>query len=163
LKKGQLAQHSKMAEIEGKLDQIDQDKLKDDVVITGSFELTAPSPTTISTFVKNHCNSTVSPNSISSFYATKSNKNETILKLTITHKGERIGLLKNKKALAAKKIFVNEALTPQNYKLLLAAKGLCKEKKLLSTWTRGGRAFFAKKNDSATPIPILTHIQLAQL
>jgi len=158
-------QDSRMNGLENKLDSLEQDKLKDDVIITIKFEVSPLSPASISSFVNSQSGGavSVSPNSITNFHAIKTKQGDTVLKVSISNQSERISLLKNKKRFSAvKKIFINEALTAQKYKLLMAAKSLCKEQKAFSTWSRGGRIFI-KIQEESVPLLVTSQNQLFNL
>jgi hypothetical protein len=59
-------------------------------------------------------------------------------------------LLKARKELAQKHIYVNEVLTITKYRLFMQGKSFCREKKLHSIWTRSGK-IFVKAQDTSPP------------
>jgi hypothetical protein len=149
IKKEILTQRVMFEELEQKIDQMEQDKYKDDIVITGDFEIPSVSPITISSFLHKMCpSSSISHASISSFFLSKNKTGQSLLKLTVKDRTEKISVLKSKKELAKKNIFVNEVLTNLRYKLLMTAKRLCREKKLAAAWTRNGKIFIKKTETS---------------
>jgi regulator of replication initiation timing len=162
LKHQQDVMQKRMMELEDKLDGLEQDKLKDDIVISGGFHIEPLTPNNISAFIQKNCEASVSPNSITNFYSSKNKKGDSMLKVTVTNREERISLLKCKKSLAQKKVFVSEALTTEKFKLLMAAKYACKERKILSAWTRDGKLFI-KKSVEERPLFIKSHLALQNL
>jgi len=149
LKKQIGSQNKQLCFLEEKIDGLEQNQFKDDVVLTGDFQIDHPTPTSIA-FIKKTSDCSLSPNSISNFYATKEKLGKTMLKITINNRAERISLLKSRKTFAQKIVFVNEVLTSPKYQLLMAAKALCKEKKLFAAWSRDGKIFI-KKNEQDGP------------
>jgi hypothetical protein len=164
LKNDQISQKNLLGELHLRVDDIEQEQLKNDVVLVGKFDIcTAPlSPTSISTFVKNTCSAHIEAKSITKFYATKNTKGESVLKLSISNKIDRLALFKCRKSLAEKHIFVNEVLTSAKYKLLMSAKGLCKDKKLFAAWSREGK-IFVRASDISKPMIISNIEQLSSL
>jgi hypothetical protein len=158
LKNEQTSQKTMLVDLNLRVDNIEQEQLKNDVVLVGKFDLgTAPlSPTSISAFVKNTCSAHIEAKAITNFYVTKNIKGESVLKMSISNKIDRLALFKSRKNLAAKHIFVNEVLTSAKYKLLMCAKGLCKDKKLFSAWSREGK-IFVRSSDISKPV-IVTNI-----
>jgi hypothetical protein len=65
----------------------------------------------------------------------------------------KINIIKFKKQLKNKNMFISESLTNYNYQILKEVKKLCFDKVIFSAWTKNGVTFAKKKSDSK-PIPI---------
>ncbi len=141
---------------------MEQDKLKLDLVIAGDFDIQPLNPSGISNFLQKQCDANIPPSSITSFAGIKTKSDQKILKLTVSKFEEKLSILKTKKRNAERKVYINEVLTNQKYHLLMAGKGLCKEKKLLAVWSRNGH-IFKKKRESSPPklVQNLSQLDLA--
>jgi hypothetical protein len=148
MKKEIADQRERTSNLETKIDDLEQDNYKNEIVISGNFEIPSlPSPSNISSLLLKTCNTSITPNTINSFFFKKNSKGQSMLKLNL-NRPEKIALLKAKKDLSKKQIYVNEVLTNLRFKLLMEAKNYCKQQKLHSTWTRNGNIFIKKAADS---------------
>jgi len=106
--------------------------------------------TTFSTFLKKTCNIDLLAASITKLSSFRNKAGQTVVRATIPNHAEKVAIFKHKKNLAEKKIYVSEALTSAKFQLLMAAKGLCKNKQIFSSWSNGGKIFI-KKEAEGTP------------
>jgi hypothetical protein len=112
--------------------------------------------------LKKTCDIDIHPSSITKVTSVKSKTGQPVVRAKIPNINEKIALLKMRKTLAAKKVYVNEALTTQRFHLLMAAKSLCRSKQIFSAWSRSGKIFI-KKSESAQPYFIRDMVSLDQL
>lgn len=159
MKRGHIEMKESVDSLYLRLDDIEQEKLKLDLVIGGDFDIQPLNPSSISNFLQKQCDTNISPSSITSFTGIKTKTGQKLLKMTVSKFEEKLSILKTKKRNAERKVYINEVLTNQKYHLLMEGKGLCKEKKLLAVWSRNGH-IFVKKCESSPP----KHVQnLSQL
>jgi regulator of replication initiation timing len=161
LKKRQGMLEGKMEKSEVALDDQEQMKLKNDVIVTGNFEV-ENSSASMANFLKKTCDVNINPASITKVATTKNKMGQNMVRMTIVNSAERIALLKSKKTLLKKKIYVSEALTNQKFQLLMASKAMCKSKYIFSAWSKEGR-IFVKKTEDGIPLVVKDKTQLDSL
>jgi hypothetical protein len=150
LRKGQETVKGKIAQVETSNDNNEQQKIKDDVIVTGEFEAEPVNPAKFSNIMKEKYNLDIDPLKISKISSFKNKNGQTVVRLTTFDIGTKISLFKNKKNLAQQKVYVSEALTATKFHLLMTAKHLCKNKDLFSTWSRNGNIYI-KKTEQGIP------------
>jgi hypothetical protein len=147
LRKGQDTLNEKLSHCEVDVDELEQNKIKDDVIVTGSFEVEALNSQAVANFLKKTCEADIAPDCITKISSFKNKKGQTVVKMSIPNVSAKISLLKCRKSLAKKKIIVNEALSNKKFQLLMAAKALCKQKTLFSAWSKEGKIFIKKTEE----------------
>lgn len=162
LKKDQNELYGKLRSIEERFEDHEQEKLKDEIVITGTFQIEPLNPANIASFLHKTCETSVQPSSITNFVSFKNKTGQTSIKLSVSNGAERLSLLRNKKAAANKKVFINESLTVQRYKLLMTAKSFCKSNQLLAAWTKNGNVL-VRKSDSDKVLYIKNQFHLQEI
>jgi regulator of replication initiation timing len=150
LRKGQDTMKGKLALVENSTDNIEQNKIKDDIMVTGDFSIEPLSALKFSQLMKTTCNAELDATKINKISSFKNKSGQTVVRVNISDVATRIALFKNKKTLVEKKVFVSEALTANKFQLLMAAKSLCKSKVLFSAWSKAGN-IFAKKSEQSMP------------
>jgi predicted nuclease with TOPRIM domain len=162
LRKSQEVLNERLNKMESNSDDLEQEKIKDEVIVTGIFEIQPLTASGFSSMLKKTCNTDIDPSTISKISSFKNKKGLSVVKITLPILGDKIKFLKNKKQMAQKKIFANEALTSSKFHLLMSAKALCKSQMLFSCWSRGGK-IFVKKSETSQPEYIKDKAQLDNL
>jgi regulator of replication initiation timing len=159
LRVGQEVIKSKVTRVEVNSDHQDQAKIKDDIIVTGVFDIEPADATKFSSLIKSVCNADIDAAKISKISSFKNKKGQSVVRVTVADVGTRISLFKNKKNLAQKSIYVSEALTATKFHLLMAAKSFCKNKVIFSAWSKNGNIFI-KKMEEGVPCLITdkTHL-----
>ncbi len=85
MKQEQVPLKKRIADLEIKVDNSEQQRLRDDLVITGDFQIEPLSPANISSFDKKSCGTELPSSSITNCYATKSKQGKTVLNVTISN------------------------------------------------------------------------------
>jgi len=74
------------------LDDNEQEKFKNDVVITGNLPIEAANVGSVVSFLKKSCDTTIQPTSITNFSLSKTKNGLNMLKVTISNSSERVEL-----------------------------------------------------------------------
>ena len=114
IKKKQESLEARMEKYESSLDDSEQIKLKDEVVVTGNLQVESLSSVNLANYFKKSCDVTITPASITKISPSKNKMGQTVVRMTIANSAERVTLLKSKKPWLKKKYLLVRLLQAKN-------------------------------------------------